>query len=138
MEEHESLILGNVRGDTWLARELHDSVSQVLYGIGLGTRTAGALLDRADLAADLKGSLTEPLDYVLFSTWCMIGEDVERFSRWIDEGKIGRLDCYVGEIFPSQYADAHEMLCTVAARTGARTHPRRSQSSIPPKGIRSR
>lgn len=30
----------------WLARELHDSVGQTLYGIGLGAGTAGALLDR--------------------------------------------------------------------------------------------
>ncbi len=42
-----------------LARELHDSVSQALYGIALGTRTARALLDRdPKLVAD-------PLDYVL-------------------------------------------------------------------------
>jgi PAS domain S-box-containing protein len=48
-----------------LARELHDSVSQVLYGIGLGARTAGALLDRAVIAPELRSSLSEPLDYVL-------------------------------------------------------------------------
>jgi signal transduction histidine kinase len=42
-----------------LARELHDSVSQALYGIGLGARTARALLDREPEKA------TEPLDYVL-------------------------------------------------------------------------
>jgi PAS domain S-box-containing protein len=48
-----------------LARELHDSVSQVLYGVGLGARTARALLDRAAIAPDLKASLAEPLDYVL-------------------------------------------------------------------------
>jgi signal transduction histidine kinase len=42
-----------------LARDLHDSVSQALYGIGLGARTARALLDRAPQDAD------EPLDYVL-------------------------------------------------------------------------
>jgi PAS domain S-box-containing protein len=42
-----------------LARELHDSVSQALYGISLGARTARAQLDRdPELAA-------EPLDYVL-------------------------------------------------------------------------
>jgi signal transduction histidine kinase len=42
-----------------LARELHDSVSQALYGIGLGARTARELLDRdPDQAAG-------PLDYVL-------------------------------------------------------------------------
>ena len=42
-----------------LARELHDSVSQTLYGIGLGARTARTLLDRDPAAA------AQPLDYVL-------------------------------------------------------------------------
>jgi PAS domain S-box-containing protein len=48
-----------------LARELHDSVSQVLYGIGLGARTANTLLDRAAIAPELKSSLAEPLEYVI-------------------------------------------------------------------------
>jgi PAS domain S-box-containing protein len=42
-----------------LARELHDSVSQALYGIGLGARTARTLLDRDPAQA------VEPIDYVL-------------------------------------------------------------------------
>ncbi len=42
-----------------LARELHDSVSQALYGIALGARTARTLLDRDPPQA------VEPLDYVL-------------------------------------------------------------------------
>jgi signal transduction histidine kinase len=42
-----------------LARELHDSVSQALYGMALGTRTARTLLDRDPSKA------AEPLDYVL-------------------------------------------------------------------------
>jgi signal transduction histidine kinase len=42
-----------------LARELHDSVSQALYGIALGARTARTLLDRDPTAA------VEPVDYVL-------------------------------------------------------------------------
>src|SRR5581483_1884348 len=42
-----------------LARELHDSVSQALYGIALGARTARAQLDRDPAKA------AEPLDYVL-------------------------------------------------------------------------
>ena len=41
-----------------LARELHDSVSQALYGIALGTRTARALVEREPARA------IEPLDYV--------------------------------------------------------------------------
>ena len=42
-----------------LARELHDSVSQALYGIALGARTARALLDRDPPTA------VEPVDYIL-------------------------------------------------------------------------
>jgi signal transduction histidine kinase len=42
-----------------IARELHDSVSQALYGIGLGARTARALLDRDPDQA------IEPVEYVL-------------------------------------------------------------------------
>ena len=42
-----------------LARELHDSVSQALYGVALGSRTARTLLDRDPEKAK------EPVDYVL-------------------------------------------------------------------------
>ena len=42
-----------------LARELHDSVSQALYGIALGARTARTLVSREP------AEIVEPLDYVL-------------------------------------------------------------------------
>jgi signal transduction histidine kinase len=42
-----------------LARELHDSVSQALYGISLGARTARTLAERDP------GRVIAPLDYVL-------------------------------------------------------------------------
>jgi signal transduction histidine kinase len=48
-----------------LARELHDSVSQALYGIGLGARTARTLLDRQSVDEETKARLANPLDYVL-------------------------------------------------------------------------
>jgi PAS domain S-box-containing protein len=48
-----------------LARELHDSVSQALYGIGLGARTARKLLDQGGLDPDTRRRLASPLDYVL-------------------------------------------------------------------------
>jgi PAS domain S-box-containing protein len=44
-----------------LARELHDSVSQALYGIALGSRTARTLLDREDSPE----RVAEWLEYVL-------------------------------------------------------------------------
>jgi len=43
-----------------LARDLHDSVSQALYGIALGARTA-----RRRVGDDGPANVTEPLDYVL-------------------------------------------------------------------------
>jgi signal transduction histidine kinase len=51
-----------------LARELHDSVSQALYGISLGAQTARTLLDR-DPAA-----VAQPLDYVLELTQAGLAE----------------------------------------------------------------
>lgn len=48
-----------------LARELHDSVSQALYGIALGIRTAHTLLLRSQMDDTSKAALGEPLDYVL-------------------------------------------------------------------------
>jgi PAS domain S-box-containing protein len=48
-----------------LARELHDSVSQALYGIGLGARTARTLVDREAIDEGIRAKLAKPLDYVL-------------------------------------------------------------------------
>jgi PAS domain S-box-containing protein len=45
-----------------LARELHDSVSQALYGIGLGTHTLRGLLNTEN---SRKEDLIQPLEYVL-------------------------------------------------------------------------
>ena len=45
-----------------LARELHDSVSQALYGIGLGARTA---LKLAESDSTEKRELVQPLEYIL-------------------------------------------------------------------------
>jgi signal transduction histidine kinase len=47
-----------------LARDLHDSVSQALYGIALGARTAHTLLQR-ETEQSLPQLLAEPLAYVL-------------------------------------------------------------------------
>lgn len=52
-----------------LSRELHDSVSQALYGIALGARTARELLDRNLRGGEGRGTdalpeLAEPIDYI--------------------------------------------------------------------------
>ncbi len=55
----ESQRLGILEERQRIARELHDSVSQTLYSIGLGAQTAQALLARDPKEA------AEPLEYVL-------------------------------------------------------------------------
>ncbi len=55
----QALALAAVEERQRLARELHDSVSQALYGIALGARTARTQLDRDPIKA------IEPVDYVL-------------------------------------------------------------------------
>ncbi|RIK39753.1 MAG: hypothetical protein DCC58_14850, partial [Chloroflexi bacterium] len=55
----QALTLATLEERQRLARELHDSVSQALYGIALGARTARTLLERDPARA------SEPLEYVL-------------------------------------------------------------------------
>jgi signal transduction histidine kinase len=48
-----------------LARELHDSVSQALYGISLGTRTALGMLDGSGMDGTQVAALQQPLEYTM-------------------------------------------------------------------------
>ncbi len=57
-----------------------------------------------------------PLDYCLFSTWCMADDDVLQFREWLLEGKIKRLDAYVGEIFPNSYRHEYAYLKEILAK----------------------
>jgi len=45
----------------------------------------------------------QDLDYCLFSTWCMAADDIMQFEEWLKDGKIKKLDAYLGEIFPKSY-----------------------------------
>lgn len=60
----------------------------------------------------------QSLDYLLFSTWCMAAEDVLQLEYWINEGKIKRMDAYLGEIFPNSYKIEYCMLRDLFNRTG--------------------
>lgn len=59
-----------------------------------------------------------PLDYVALSTWCMAQADAEQLRDWLLAGTLGRLDAYVGEIFPGQYPGEHETLCAAIRSAG--------------------
>ncbi|MBR6457744.1 MAG: hypothetical protein IKS71_04015, partial [Bacteroidales bacterium] len=36
---------------------------------------------------------------LLLSTWCVAPEDVKQFRLWLDQGRIGRMDVWLGEIY---------------------------------------
>lgn len=61
-----------------------------------------------------------PMDYVLLSTWCMALPDVEQIEKWLESGRIGRMDAYGGEIFPNQYPTVHSRFCDVLRAHGGR------------------
>lgn len=64
-----------------------------------------------DALSYLKVILREQnLEHCLFSTWCMSAEDVLQIIEWQKEGRIKKLDSYLGEIFPNSYKVEYAML----------------------------
>ena len=58
----------------------------------------------------------QDLEYAFLSTWCMASEDIHQLDDWLNDGKIKRLDCYVGEIFPTSYKQEYLLLKDVMER----------------------
>lgn len=50
------------------------------------------------------------VEHLIASTWCIGAEDILQLRKWVEDGTIGRLDMYVGEIFPGQYKVEWAML----------------------------
>lgn len=70
------------------------------------------------------------MDYVAFSTWCMAMDDVERFAGWLADGRIARLDAYVGEILPGTYPREFRALCAAVAPCSGRVAVFRNHSKV--------
>jgi hypothetical protein len=70
------------------------------------------------------------MDCITFSTWCMALQDVDQLNAWLDEGRIGRLDAYVGEIFPGTYAKEYAALCSTVRAYGGRVAVFRNHSKV--------
>ena len=58
------------------------------------------------------------VDRLVVSTWCMAAEDILQFREWIESGKIGACDFYVGEIFPSTYRMEWQQINELVRDTG--------------------
>lgn len=61
--------------------------------------------------------LQQKVEYCLISTWVMAEEDIKQIEEWIDEGKLKKVDFYLGEIFPTQYVIAYKMLKDLVEKT---------------------
>jgi hypothetical protein len=103
-----------LRTDRYLYRRAF-SESQLLDAVGIDFKdgesyhciTAGDVDSLSYLKCVLR---QQNLDYCLFSTWCMAGEDVLQFEDYLKRGKIKKLDAYVGEIFPGTYKFEYQKL----------------------------
>jgi hypothetical protein len=69
-------------------------------------------------------------DRVILSTCCMAQADIDQLSAWLDESLIGRLDLYVGEIFPSQYGDEYIAARRLVDAFGGRLVVARNHSKV--------
>lgn len=50
------------------------------------------------------------LDYLLVSTWCCASEDIVYLFELHKQGKLNKLDFYVGEIFANSYPKEYKLL----------------------------
>ncbi len=72
----------------------------------------------------------QPLDYCLFSTWCMASEDIYQMQDWLNAGTIKKIDAYVGEIFPGTYKLEYKLLRPIIEQYGGRVAVFRNHSKI--------
>jgi hypothetical protein len=50
--------------------------------------------------------------FMLFSTWHMASDDIERLNLWLHSGTVARCDAYIGEIFRNSYPKEYGALCS--------------------------
>lgn len=62
----------------------------------------------------------QPIDYLLFSTWSMAGDDILQFEQWLEEGKIKTADIFLGDIFLHSYRYELKKIKEVFPKYGGR------------------
>lgn len=68
--------------------------------------------------------------YALVSTWCMASEDIAEIRSWIENGYIGRVDFYVGEIFKASYYKQYQELISLCKTLGGRVAICRNHAKV--------
>ena len=72
----------------------------------------------------------QSLDSVYLSTWCMALPDVQEIQSWLEAGRLGVVNWFVGEIFPNQYCDEYELVSKLVQRHGGRLCVARNHSKV--------
>lgn len=85
-----------------------------------------------DFLTYMRGIIKQhPLEYCLFSTWCMAMEDAQEIVGWMERGMLKRADVYVGEIFIQHYMAIFEFLAEqIPARGGGRLCMTRNHAKV--------
>lgn len=68
--------------------------------------------------------------YALVSTGCMASEDISEIRGWIENGYIGRVDFYVGEIFKASYYKQYQELISLCKTLGGRVAICRNHAKV--------
>ena len=72
----------------------------------------------------------QPVLYLALSTWCMAGEDVDDLRKWHRRGMLGRVDFFVGEIFPGSYPEVYTSVCSFAKECQGRVVVFRNHAKV--------
>ena len=68
--------------------------------------------------------------YLALSTWCMAGEDIDDLRSWHRRGMLGRVDLYVGEIFPGSYPEVYDAALGFLTECGGRLAVFRNHAKV--------
>ena len=68
--------------------------------------------------------------YLAYSTWCMALQDVKELERYLELGRLHRVDTYVGEIFKGSYGNEYSGLCSLHDKYGGRVAIFRNHAKV--------
>lgn len=54
--------------------------------------------------------MQQDVEHLICSTWCMACQDILMMDKWISDGRIQKMDIYVGEIFKGSYHHEYTLL----------------------------
>jgi len=72
----------------------------------------------------------QKIEYCLLSTWVMACDDIMLIEKWIEEGKLNKVDFYLGEVFPNQYVHELDAIKKLSKKYGSKIVIFRNHSKI--------